>query len=94
MAGRSLHFTATAIKLAEALWNARSEAFGVVQRDWKMLLPREKHDCVEQAEKALEAVRPVPTYRASTDYFASFVDTTRRYGQKVVGAIEPGEPAA
>lgn len=55
----SLKFNVAAIHLAQALYYSRAEAFNMVLTlDWDQLLPAEKHEFVDVAQRALESVRP------------------------------------
>ena len=85
---KALQVNATACTLAEALYYARSEAFGVACRHWDALTPQERHYYVGAARDALEAVRPVSS---SSSLFVLAADLARQ-SSKVVGAITPTEP--
>ena len=78
-------FNLAAIKLAEALHHAMSEAYGVAIPSFESLSPREKQDLVEIAGTALEAVKPVPVYQP--DYFGVIVGHARREAANVIGRI-------
>lgn len=86
----SLTFNVAAIHLAQALYYSRAEAYGLaLTSEWEQLAPREKHDYVEQAQLALEAVRPAPN---TTNYFGLAASLARRERDKVIARITPEAP--
>jgi len=85
-----LRLNAAACTLAQAIWYARAEGYGVAVRPWDDLEPTLRRQYVEHAEDVLEAVRPVPTARR--DYFGLASALARTQAANVVGRITPDEP--
>lgn len=77
-------FNVVAIKLAEAIYHARSEAYGIAIPAFDTLPPREKQDYIDHAADVLEAVKPLPAV-PSPDYFAVAATLTRRHALHIIG---------
>lgn len=70
----SLPFTAAACKLAQAIFHARSEAYGIPIPQWDTLDPKVRAQYVEEARLTLEAVHCLPPYAESSAFSEFLMD--------------------
>lgn len=76
---RSIHFTASACALAQAIYYSCAQAFGVAIQPWEDIPVETRHEYVQRAGDLLEEFRPAP--RRSFDYLGL-----------AIGAIRPDQP--
>lgn len=86
----TLRQNVVAIQLARCLYYLHGPYYSVAVRDFDHLEPTDKQRWVDEAEAALEAVKPIAATRP--DYFGLAAQIARREASKVIGTITPDAP--
>jgi hypothetical protein len=93
--GISIAQTAYCHALAEGIYYARSQYYGIAVPDFHTLKPREKQQWIRHAQDTMEAVAPAPATPKrdlSQHIFDTMKTVVRHQSRAVVGRITPEAP--